>query len=133
MSEEMQTFLFRHKQIRRYSTAGFEFSDFMLRIEGEAKRQEFLDAVSTLPDREKIQIVEVNERAAAAAETPIAPVGSTAVHGAMTAADILTAKDKERLAQQNGAGQAANPAAPVPNQAQPSGFAGLNAFKVDKK
>lgn len=130
MAEEIKKYLFRHKQIRRFTVAGFEFNDFELTIEGDEERERFIQIVGELPAREQVQIFEINKEAAAAAEVAvIQQVGSTAVRGPMTAADILTAKDRQRIAEQQ-AGQGGEPAKPVGiNQ---GGFAALAASMKPK-
>jgi hypothetical protein len=88
--------LFRHKTVRRFSVAGFEFKDHKMRLD-EEKAKKFRELVATLPAREQVQIVEVNEEAAAASEKPVA--GPTVVRGPAQAKDILTDADRKRLAE----------------------------------
>ncbi len=88
--------LFRHKEIRRYRVGGFEFKNYELRIRDAAKLAEFRHILEGQPRIETIHIVEINEEAAALAERPA--VGSGVVRGSMSSDDILTAKDRERLA-----------------------------------
>jgi hypothetical protein len=104
MTEEAKTFLFRHKTIRRFCIEQFEFKNFELRLQSEKERDEFVAMVQDLPNRDAIQIVEVNEAAAAVAETSIAKKDSSVVRGFLNADDILTAKDRQRLQDTQGSG-----------------------------
>lgn len=97
---EAKSYKFRHKTIRRFSVAGFEFENFHLIVVGDEERQRFLDIAKTLPKREALQIVEVNDTAAAAAEVSVvAESDGGVVRGAATAAELMTAADRERLKQ----------------------------------
>lgn len=87
--------LFRHKTIRRFKVGKFEFKNNQLRITDPDDAAEFEKILNGLPPIESRDIVIVNEEAAAAAERPAT---SSAVRGTMVAGDILTAKDRERLA-----------------------------------
>lgn len=98
---------FKHKTIRRFRVGEFEFEDFILNVESDEKAEEFIKIVKTLPRRDALQIVEVNESAAADAEKSVVDSQDTIVRGAQTAADILTEDDKKRLQQQQGSGSAA--------------------------
>ncbi len=128
MPENEKSYLFRHKQVRRFKVGKFEFNNFTLRLDSEKEREEFLEIVQTLPARDSNQIVEVNEAAAAAAETSVLQA-SRVIHGAMGSEHILTEKDKARLqeAQHKGDGQNG------PQTGQPVGVAGLGAALQIKK
>lgn len=99
--EETRTFF--NKKYRRFRVGRFEFRRNYLDLTPK-EAEEFL-AIVTAPDfpyEEAVQIVEVNRAAAAAAETSIldkVPAGQGVVRGAMSASDILTAKDKQRYAE----------------------------------
>lgn len=111
------SYLFKHRTIRRFCVSGFEFKNFELRLQTEEEREQFISIVEGLPKIESIHIVEVNEEARAAMETPITAKESTVVRGAMGADDILTAKDRERIAQSNLNGNTL-----APNPSKPTGF-----------
>lgn len=91
---EAKLFVFRHKTIRRFSTAGFEFKNFELHIRGEEERDRFIKIVNDLPARDANQIVEVNLEARAASERSVL---SPVVRGPLAASDILTQKDGQRI------------------------------------
>lgn len=123
--------LFRHKQVRRFCIGEFEFKNFQLRIEDEEKIVLFKSYIEDprFPQRDRINIVEVNEEAVAAAETPIGPQG---ILGTMQSTDILTAKDKARLMEQAGTGtNGVDPSKPTPAKPTIGGFGNLgDAFKA---
>lgn len=96
---------YRHKTIRRFRVGKFEFKNHKLVIESEEDQKAFEEMIAGLPPIDSQPIVIVNAEAAAAAEKPLV---SPVVRGAMSADDILTAKDKERI--QSGAGTAQIPA-----------------------
>ena len=119
---------FKHKTVRRFGTAQYEFHNFEIFITGDAAREEFLEVIGRLPAREKVNIVEINVEAAAAAEKSLAESaniagGGGAVRGAMTAGDIQTSKDAGLAAQQYP--QVTNLAA-AQQPAKPVGFGGLS-------
>lgn len=93
--------LYRHKRIRRFRIGDFEFKDYQLRINDSTKNDEFVALLGKIPPIDSIDIVIVNEAAAAAAERPA--IGAQGIRGAMQASDILTAKDREALAAHNAA------------------------------
>lgn len=131
MSENGKSYLFRHKQVRRFKVGKFEFNNFTLRLGTEKDREEFLEIVQSLPARDSNQIVEVNEAAAAAAETSVVQA-QRVVHGAMGSEHILTEKDKARLQEAQNAqhkGEGVN----GPQTGQPVGVAGLGAAFQTKK
>lgn len=64
---------FQHKTIRRFRIANFEFKNFLLVIKDEDEANRFRDLVSTLPRRDAIGIVELDEAALAALEKPVGP------------------------------------------------------------
>jgi hypothetical protein len=97
---------YKHKTIRRFRVGKFEFKNHKLTIESEEDQALFEKMVSDLPVRDSREIVIVNQEAIAASETKI---GDTVVRGPMSADDILTAKDRERI--NAGSGMAASMAA----------------------
>ena len=127
VSEESEKFYtFRHKTYRRFRVGRFEFKDHILKVNA-ADREEFLESVQDpkFPKREAINIVEVNEEASRNAELSVLydnqKLPSGVVRGAMNAEDILTEKDKQRLAEntesapaQSGNALNPNPQAPRP-------------------
>lgn len=126
MSDE-KTFNYKHKTIRRFASAGFEFNNFEIAIVGEEENARFLKMVNDLPSRDGLQIVQINKEAAAASETSV--VASLGLRGAMTADDILTGKDRAAIA----AAQSAEKTAPtglVPEGPKPpNGFTGFKNLK----
>lgn len=79
--------LFRHKTIRRFRIGRFEFKNNELRLQSQRDLDDFLALIDdpNLPKVETLDIVQVNEEAAAAVE-------STVIRGAMGSKDILTQK-----------------------------------------
>lgn len=115
--EEQKHYVFRHKTIRRFSSAGFEFKNFELHLYSDEDRERFVEVYNELPPRDKNQIVEVDLEAKAASEREVsaAPI----VRGAMTAGDIITQKDGQRIV--SGDAQAAANALAA-NPGKPAGF-----------
>ena len=94
--ERFGGFFYKHKSIRRFRVGDFEFNNFELRIPDHETNAKFRAILDELPLRETVDIVLVNEEAAAAAESRI-------VRGAHDAANILTAKDRQLIAGATGA------------------------------
>lgn len=133
-SEEAdKTYLFFHKTIRRYRVGKFEFKDHYLRLTSPEARQEFLNILNerNFPKRDAIQIVEVNETARAQTEKPVLVNAAPVIRGNMTAGDILTQKDHQRILEaQSKPGSAGNALAPNPGAPKPAfNIAGLNLNK----
>lgn len=89
-----QTWLYKHKTIRRWKTGEFEFKDFHLRIDDAEANERFVKTLEALPRIDTSDIVLVNEAAASSTESRV-------VRGPLQAGDILTAKDKAALAAAN--------------------------------
>jgi hypothetical protein len=132
--DDGRTFLFLHKSIRRFRVGKFEFKKNQLRLNAE-EREEFLRILNEpgFPKAEAMQIVEVNEEAKAASERSVLtnPQGSTVVRGAQNASEILTAKDHQRIAQQQSKPQQGGGSLnPTPTGPKPTfDIAGLNLNK----
>jgi hypothetical protein len=125
--DDVKTFNYKHKTIRRFSSAGFEFNNFEIAITGEEENERFLQMVSELPARDGLQIVQVNKAAAAASETSV--VSSLGLRGAMTADDILTGKDRAAIAAAQAGDKSAATGLLPEGQKPPNGFTGFKNLK----
>lgn len=97
----MPSYLFRHRTVRHYIYAGFEFKDHELRLNSDAERDRFLRAIADpgYPEIERSQIEEINEEALAISRRSLGTQATTAVRGPMSAQDIVSAADLRRVAQ----------------------------------
>ncbi len=108
--DDITGIVIRHKTTNRYKLGRFEFKKFTMRLTSERDFEEFVAMVKQLPPIERNQFDILNERAIASASRPLISEESTVVRGAMTADQILTAKDREAIAKaQGGPGTLASP------------------------
>lgn len=126
---------YKHKTIRRFATAQFEFKNFQIDIVGDEANDEFREVIDRLPEREKVNIVSINVEAQAAAErsfaeSAVATGAGGAVRGPMGAGDIKTALDSGLAAKQNPNG---TDLAAAQAPAKPVGFGGLNLLNPNGK
>jgi hypothetical protein len=128
-----KSYLFFHKRIRRFRVGKFEFKKNYLRIDNDEDRDAFLAILNDpkFPKRDALQIVEINEEARAATETSVIqkPTTSPVVRGPMNAADILTAKDQQRLQNLSKPGQ--NGGNLAPNLGAGSKPSGVDISKIN--
>lgn len=125
-NESEPTVLFRHKTIMTFCVGDFQFRNFQMRLP-ESRKDEFIELLRTLPQRDSANIVIINEAALAAVEQSLGSANQSVVRGMFGADDIKTAKD----ADVSGAGAGGTPPAgtlPSSTPGQAGGVSGMTAL-----
>lgn len=115
---------FKHKLSRRFKIGRFEFKNHILSLQNDDDIEEFMRLVThpKFPNRERTQIIEINEEAVRTLEKPL----SLTVRGAQQTTDIKAVKTPESVTP-------ASPAAsPGIQKAQFTGLTGGTAAPASK-